>query len=906
MSELKSLRRSLFTSIVSLILCIVMLASSTFAWFSDAVTSKNNVIQSGSLDAALYYKKPGDTEYIDASRGAIFNTDLWEPGYIDTKIIKIENQGNLALQYQLNFTANHEVEEGQPNLADVIDVYVFSANQTVDRQLINNSTSIGTLSDVINKTNGVISGVLLPEGSAGTYPAGNVEYCLVLAMRQGIGKEYQNLSVGDGISVKLIATQFNFENDSFGNDYDQLGVTTVTRQLRLLPNVLTDLPEAAVQSANSVVFSTAPYAYVNTSLFAGKHITRIGIPVKSVKALDENQTFTLSVVKTTSDAYQYVSQNTLTLPLDQLGDNTSVNKWIYLDVDIQLKEDETLAFGMPTDTVSWGYTSVKNADYAFRSATGSWNTPINESILFDVIATETLVFKQTEYGLAAVTKSDVFPNVLSAFPTSAISGGNDVEFTNPPYSYLNQDLFAGSRITRIGIPVKRVAALDENQTFTLSVIKKGSGSYQYVKELTLKLPLDQLGESTTVNKWVYLDLDLQLADDETLAFGGKNDTVIWAWKSGYSDTTYSFRDANGGTTKGIFFDIQTETVLTYEDYLKEQQAEQDRLEAEREQARLDAQLRAILSGKGISILGDSISTYQGWSNNTSYNSTIGSNAVYYTGSRDNFTTVNETWWMQTINRAGLDLVVNNSWSGDEVTVRGIQRAQQLHNNDGREPDIIAVYLGINDFRRAKTVEEFATAYDEMISAMLRTYVNKDVYLFTLVYTTNLEKSGINPDDVVKFNEVIADTASKYGCTLVDLYNGTGINKDNLKSYMGDGNLHPNYLGMDQITTCFMDELLKNYVTEVSVTDITYIGEAKYNITDSEQELKLLVTYSSGESEEIVISDDMYVVDDTYKIVDFTKAGNYQIKIAYKGATTTFGIEVIDHDAGILIKNEEFI
>ena len=125
------------------------------------------------------------------------------------------------------------------------------------------------------------------------------------------------------------------------------------------------------------------------------------------------------------------------------------------------------------------------------------------------------------------------------------------------------------------------------------------------------------------------------------------------------------------------------------------------------------------------------------------------------------------------------------------------------------------------------MDEFGTAYEEMISAMLRKYVGKDVYLFTLVYTTNLEKSGINPDDVVKFNEIIADTATRYGCTLVDLYNDTGINKDNLKTYMGDGNLHPNYLGMDQITRVFMDALMKNYVTDVSVTKLTYLGKNQY-------------------------------------------------------------------------------
>lgn len=89
---------------------------------------------------------------------------------------------------------------------------------------------------------------------------------------------------------------------------------TVTRQVRLLPQVTAALPEGALASAPGVSFGNSPYAYIDTSLFAGKHITRIGIPVKSVQSLDENQTFTLSVVKTGSDAYQYVSLHQLTIP----------------------------------------------------------------------------------------------------------------------------------------------------------------------------------------------------------------------------------------------------------------------------------------------------------------------------------------------------------------------------------------------------------------------------------------------------------------------------------------------------------------------------------------------------------------------------------------------------------------
>ena len=63
--------------------------------------------------------------------------------------------------------------------------------------------------------------------------------------------------------------------------------------------------------------------------------------------------------------------------------------------------------------------------------------------------------------------------------------------------------------------------------------------------------------------------------------------------------------------------------------------------------------------------------------------------------------------MQTISRTGMELVVNNSWSGDTVSGRGVSRALQLHNNANRAPDIIAVYLGINDFRTKVTAEVFA-------------------------------------------------------------------------------------------------------------------------------------------------------------------------------------------------------
>ena len=49
--------------------------------------------------------------------------------------------------------------------------------------------------------------------------------------------------------------------------------------------------------------------------------------------------------------------------------------------------------------------------------------------------------------------------------------------------------------------------------------------------------------------------------------------------------------------------------------------------------------------------------------------------------------------------------------------RRISRSLQLHNNAGKQPDIIAVYLGINDFRTKVTAGTFAVKYDEMIAGM---------------------------------------------------------------------------------------------------------------------------------------------------------------------------------------------
>lgn len=75
--KVKGKRSAIIAAALSVVLSIGMLAGTTFAWFSDTVTSTGNVIAAGSLDAGLFFAESWngeDTAWEDASEGAIFDS----------------------------------------------------------------------------------------------------------------------------------------------------------------------------------------------------------------------------------------------------------------------------------------------------------------------------------------------------------------------------------------------------------------------------------------------------------------------------------------------------------------------------------------------------------------------------------------------------------------------------------------------------------------------------------------------------------------------------------------------------------------------------------------------------------------------------------------------------------------
>ena len=235
MTKTKSTKRALLSSALALFLCFSMLLGTTFAWFTDEVTSAGNMIMAGSLQIDLLHKI-GANEWKSLDENPdhkIFNYDRWEPGYTRVEVLKAENLGSLALQYKLSLT----FEEGSAtlgangeNLADVIGVYV-SYGEYTDASYAEIKTNgkwsyKGTLTEVMASPLSFIGGELLPEGktleanSAVSTAEKEQTVSIALHMDEEAGNGYQKLSLGN-VYVTLTATQWSYENDAFGSDYDQ-------------------------------------------------------------------------------------------------------------------------------------------------------------------------------------------------------------------------------------------------------------------------------------------------------------------------------------------------------------------------------------------------------------------------------------------------------------------------------------------------------------------------------------------------------------------------------------------------------------------------------------------------------------------------------------------------------------
>ena len=237
MNNKRATKRALLTSVMALVMCVVMLVGTTFAWFTDTASTGVNKIQAGNLDVQLLMRD-ADGAYVNIgdSQQVIFgganslvaqnnNQDtLWEPGKTQVAYLAVRNAGNLALKYNILLNVRDEGLIGALDYAIVPQSKLSGENQTC-------TDTIASWVDAKGRT-GAESGKL----TAGTFTAApngcldeiahdktntnETEYfALVVHMDENAGNTYMNKSVS--IDMKVVATQAAAENDSFNNQYDK-------------------------------------------------------------------------------------------------------------------------------------------------------------------------------------------------------------------------------------------------------------------------------------------------------------------------------------------------------------------------------------------------------------------------------------------------------------------------------------------------------------------------------------------------------------------------------------------------------------------------------------------------------------------------------------------------------------
>lgn len=234
-----------------------------------------------------------------------------------------------------------------------------------------------------------------------------------------------------------------------------------------------------------------------------------------------------------------------------------------------------------------------------------------------------------------------------------------------------------------------------------------------------------------------------------------------------------------------------------------------------------------LAGSSFSILGDSISTFQGYI-------PVG----YYDFFPENgeVKEVGDTWWQIVAGDLELTLYVNGSSSGATVVgdSTGMENPQCACNEfrtgglagpQGACPDRIIVYLGTNDLMEAVLlgdndgtgavadgeIDTFSDAYTLMLDKLQANYPSAQIYCCTLLHigrygtqTPYVERVNGQQLSAADYGEVITRIAKNKGLSVIDLYN-CGITIENLEEMTSDG-VHPTAAGMRQIAAAVKEAL----------------------------------------------------------------------------------------------------
>ena len=239
MNNKRATKRALLTSVMALVMCVVMLVGTTFAWFTDTASTGVNKIQAGNLDIEVEYRTTagGDWKTLDNATD-LFGAagTLFEPGHTRVVELRITNAGNLALKYKIGMNVVSETagtnKAGNPyKLSNYLKVATTGIQQynpadqisSLMERLIFQKGDFGmwTARDFANfeleyTSNGSVH--VLQPGAAQILG-------IKVYMPESVGNEANAISTEKAASIEfglnILATQYTTESDSYGTQYDK-------------------------------------------------------------------------------------------------------------------------------------------------------------------------------------------------------------------------------------------------------------------------------------------------------------------------------------------------------------------------------------------------------------------------------------------------------------------------------------------------------------------------------------------------------------------------------------------------------------------------------------------------------------------------------------------------------------
>ena len=303
----RSTKKALLLSVLSMLLCLAMLVGTTFAWFTDSVTSGRNTIKAGNLDVVLEYWNGTKYVTVDENTKLFNDAALWEPGHTEVAYLKVSNAGTLALKYQLNVNVYEEVTgtnvAGEEfYLSDHLVFKVVDKKIETAADLYTRDTAVAAAGDVKgikDRTSGNKS--VHESGEKSLMNTGDADYvALIVYMPTSVGNEanYKTGTVAPSVTmgVNLVATQEVKESDFFNNEYDK------------------DATYPTIIAGSTDVDRTAGYQEINAYNANGGKIGWARVPTAAI--VDSAETIRMNVVRTDLDGTVTVAADQKALTYD--------------------------------------------------------------------------------------------------------------------------------------------------------------------------------------------------------------------------------------------------------------------------------------------------------------------------------------------------------------------------------------------------------------------------------------------------------------------------------------------------------------------------------------------------------------------------------------------------------------